>query len=55
VNISDNKNIAIDTCDPAGINSLTENYPYKIYNAQEFLEIARSIKSDDEIICIKTH
>ncbi len=50
---SENNNIAIDVCDPAGINALNDNYNYKITNAQKFLEIARSIKSADEIICMK--
>ena len=51
--VSDNKNLAIDVCDPAGINSLKDNYDYKLFNAQKFLETARSIKSEDEIICMK--
>ena len=50
---SDNKNLAIDVCDPAGINALNDNYKYKLINAQQYLEIARSIKSKDEIICLK--
>ncbi len=50
---SGNNNLAIDVCDPAGINALNNNYNYKIINAQKFLEIARSIKSEDEIICMK--
>ncbi len=51
--VSDNKNLAIDTLDPAGISSLKDNYNYNIVNAQKFLETARSIKSDDEIICME--
>jgi len=50
---SENNVLAIDVCDPAGINALNNNYNYKIINAQKFLEIARSIKSEDEIICMK--
>jgi len=50
---SGNNNLAIDVCDPAGINALNNHYNYKIFNAQKFLEIARSIKSEDEIICMK--
>ena len=50
---SDNKNLAIDVCDPVGINALKDNYNYKLINAQKYLEIARSIKSEDEIICLK--
>ena len=50
---SDNKNLAIDVCDPVGINALKDNYNYKLINAQKYLEIARSIKSEDEIVCLK--
>ena len=50
---SDNKNLAIDVCDPVGINALKENYNYKLINAQQYLETARSIKSEDEIVCLK--
>ena len=50
---SQNNNIAIDVCDPAGINAIKNNYNYKIINAQKFIEIARSIKSADEIICMR--
>jgi Xaa-Pro aminopeptidase len=50
---SDNNNLAIDVCDPVGINSLKDNYNYKLINAQKYLETARSIKSEDEIVCLK--
>ena len=50
---SDNKNIAIDVCDPVGINALNDRHKYKLFNAQQYLEIARSIKSKDEIVCLK--
>ncbi len=50
---SDNINLAIDVCDPAGINALQDNYDYKLFNAQKYLEIARSIKSEDEIVCLQ--
>jgi len=50
---SDNKNLAIDVCDPVGINSLKDNYNYKLINAQKYLETARSVKSEDEIVCLK--
>jgi len=50
---SDNKNLAIDVCDPVGINSLKDNYNYNLINAQKYLETARSIKSEDEIVCLK--
>jgi Xaa-Pro aminopeptidase len=51
--VSENNNLAIDTLDPAGISSLKDNYKYNIVNAQKFLETARSIKSDDELICME--
>ena len=51
--VSENINLAIDTLDPAGISSLKDNYNYKLFNAQKFLETARSIKSDDELICME--
>ena len=50
---SDNKNLAIDVCDPVGINALNDRHKYKLFNAQQYLEIARSIKSKDEIVCLK--
>ena len=51
--VSENNNLAIDTLDPAGISSLKDNYKYNLVNAQKFLETARSIKSDDELICME--
>ena len=51
--VSENKNIAIDILDPAGINALKDNYNYRLHNAQKFLEIGRSIKSEDEILCMQ--
>jgi Xaa-Pro aminopeptidase len=51
--VSENNNLAIDTLDPAGISSLKDNYKYNLVNAQKFLEKARSIKSDDELICME--
>ena len=51
---SENKKLIIDVCDPAGINALNNNYEYEIINAQKFMEIARSIKSQDEIICYES-
>jgi len=50
---SGNKNLAIDVCDPVGINALNDSHKYKLFNAQQYLEIARSIKSKDEIVCLK--
>ena len=52
-NYSANNNLAIDICDPAGIQSLKNKYNYNIFNAQKFTESARSIKSPDEIMCLK--
>ncbi len=51
--VSENKNIAIDSLDPVGINSLKDNYNYNLFNAQGLLETARSVKSEDELICIE--
>ncbi len=51
--VSENKVLAIDVLDPAAMSSLSENYPYKIIHAQKFLETARTIKSEDEIICMR--
>jgi len=51
--VSENNNLAIDILDPAGISSLKDNYNYNLVNAQKFLETARSIKSDDELICME--
>ena len=51
--VSENTNLAIDVLDPAGISSLKDNYNYKLFNAQKFLETARSIKSEDELICME--
>ena len=51
--VSENNNLAIDVLDPAGISSLKDNYNYKLFNAQKFLETARSIKSEDELICME--
>ncbi len=52
-NYSANNNLAIDICDPVGIQSLKNKYNYNIFNAQKFTESARSIKSPDEIMCLK--
>ncbi len=51
--VSENKNLAIDVLDPAGINALKNKYNYNLVNAQKFLETARSIKSKEEIICMR--
>ena len=51
--VSENNNLAIDTLDPAGISSLKDNYNYNLVNAQKLIETARSIKSDDELICME--
>ena len=49
----DNKNLAIDVCDPVGIQVLQHNFNYVLSNAQSLTEKARSIKSEDEIICLR--
>ena len=51
--VSENKKLAIDVCDPTGIQVLLNNYNYNLFNAQKFLETARSIKSEDELLCMK--
>ena len=49
----DNKHLAIDICDPVGIQALQNNYSYILCNAQNLTERARSIKSLDELICMR--
>jgi len=49
----DNKNLAIDVCDPVGIKAINNNFKYNLFNAQSLLEKARSIKSIDEITCLR--
>ena len=49
----DNKHLAIDICDPVGIQALQNNYSYILCNAQNLTERARSIKSLDELVCIQ--
>jgi Xaa-Pro aminopeptidase len=49
----DNKQLAIDICDPVGIQELQNNFNYILCNAQNLTEKARSIKSIDEIICMQ--
>ena len=48
-----NKNLAIDVCDPVGIKAINNNFKYNLFNAQSLLEKARSIKSIDEITCLR--
>ena len=50
---SDNSNLVIDVCDPVGIQALQNAYHYHLSNAQMLIESARSIKSEDEIICLR--
>ena len=50
---SDNNNLAIDICDPVGIQALQSKDNYNLSNAQVITESARSIKSDDEIMCMR--
>ena len=49
----DNNNLAIDVCDPVGIQALQNRYNYHLSNAQILTESARSIKSEDEITCLR--
>ena len=49
----DNKHLAIDICDPVGIQALQNNYSYILCNAQNLTERARSIKSLDELVCMQ--
>ncbi len=49
----DNKHLAIDMCDPVGIQALQNNYSYILCNAQNLTEKARSIKSLDELVCMR--
>ena len=49
----DNKRLAIDICDPVGIQALQNNFHYTLCNAQNLSERARSIKSADELICMQ--
>ncbi len=51
--VSENKVLAIDTIDPVAMESLTSNFSYKIIHAQKFMETARCIKSEDEIMCMR--
>ena len=50
---SDNNNLAIDVCDPVGIQILQNKHTYNLSNAQILTESARSIKSEDEILCLR--
>ena len=49
----DNNCLAIDVSDPVGIQMLLKQFNVKLVNAQKYIELARSIKSDDELICMK--
>jgi Xaa-Pro aminopeptidase len=46
-----NKRIAADHLDPAGAHEM-QKLGYEIHNGQEVMELARSIKSPDEIACM---
>lgn len=46
-----NRRLALDHCDPAGANALTE-LGIDIFGAQEVLEMARRIKSPEELACM---
>jgi Xaa-Pro aminopeptidase len=49
----DNNRLAIDVSDPVGIQSLLKQFNVELLNAQKFVETARSIKSEDELVCMK--
>ena len=49
----DNFNLAIDVSEPIGIQYLSNQFGLNISNAQNLLELARVIKSEDEIWCMK--
>ena len=49
----DNNRLAIDVSDPVGIQILLKQFNVEILNAQKIVETARSIKSDDELVCMK--
>ena len=46
-----NRRVAFDHLDPAGAKAM-EALGYEIHNGQEVMELARAIKSDDEIGCM---
>ena len=48
-----NNRLAIDISDPVGIQMLLKQFNVELLNAQKYIETARSIKSEDEIICMK--
>ena len=50
---SPNNRLAIDVSDPIGIQMLLKQFNVVLLNAQKFVETARSIKSQDELICMK--
>ena len=49
----ENNRLAIDVSDPVGIQMLLRQFNVELLNAQKFIETARSIKSEDELICMK--
>ena len=49
----ENNRLAIDVSDPMGIQSLLHEFQVDLVNAQRLMELARSIKSPDELLCIK--
>ena len=48
-----NNRLAIDISDPVGIQMLLKQFNVELLNAQKYIEVARSIKSEDELICMK--
>jgi len=49
---SGNKRLALDHCAPEGVQELLNN-GFKLINGEEVMELARLIKSDDEIIAMR--
>ena len=48
-----NNRLASDVSDPVGIQMLLKQFNVEILNAQKKVETARSIKSEDELVCMK--
>ena len=48
-----NNRLAIDISDPVGIQTLLSQFNVELLNAQKIVETATSIKSEDELVCMK--
>jgi Xaa-Pro aminopeptidase len=49
---SGNKRLALDHCAPEGVQEL-QNHGFELVNGEEVMELARLIKSDDEIVAMR--